>query len=108
MDMSVPAQVLIASIPLVAVVLLAILTFFYMLWDYKKNKLILERGETPVPRNLDDKIMLVGFVSFFVGIGLLSFFILTGGLSDNLLGGLIPTMAGLGIVLYYFLQGRKK
>ncbi len=102
------AQVLIASLPLVAVVLLAILTFFFILWDYRHKRLVIERGGTPVPRNLDEKLLLIGIVALFVGVGLLVFFALKTGLSDALLGGIIPTTAGLGIITYYVLVQRRK
>jgi len=102
------AQVLIASLPLVAVVLLAILSFFFILWDYKRKRLIIERGGTPVPRNIDEKLLLIGIVALFVGVGLLVFFALKTGLSDALLGGIIPTTAGLGIITYYVLVQRRK
>ena len=102
------AQILIAILPLVAIVMLAILSFFFLLWDYRKNRLIIERGGTPVPRNLDEKLLLVGIVALFVGIGLLVFFALYNGLSNSLLGGIIPTMSGLGIVTYYTFVKRPK
>ncbi len=102
------AQVLIASIPLVAVTLLAVLTFFFILWDYKRIRLIIERGGTPVPRNLDEKLLLIGIVALFVGVGLLVFFALKTGLSDSLLGGIIPTTVGLGIITYYLIMHRAK
>jgi hypothetical protein len=100
------AQVLIASIPLVALVLLSVLTFFFILWDYKRARLIIERGGTPVPRRIDEKLLLIGIVALFVGVGLLVFFALKTGLSDSLLGGIIPTMTGLGIITYYALIHR--
>lgn len=103
-------QILIACIPVVAVALLAVLTFFFVLWDYKKHRLMIERGITPKPRNIDDKLLLIGIVSLFVGIGLLVFFSLKTGLSNSLLGGIIPTACGLGIITYYILiqQVKKK
>lgn len=102
------AQILIASLPLVALVLLSVLTFFFILWDYKRSRLIIERGGTPVPRNIDEKLLLIGIVALFVGVGLLVFFALKTGLSDALLGGIIPTMAGLGIITYYVIAQRNK
>lgn len=102
------AQILIASIPLVAVVLLAVLSFFFFLWDYRRSRLIIERGGTPVPRNIDEKLLLIGIVALFVGVGLLVFFALKTGLSDSLLGGIIPTTAGMGIITYYLLVQRAK
>jgi hypothetical protein len=94
------AQVLVAAIPVVAVSLLAVLSFFVLLWDYR---LLIERGLTPKPRNIDDKLLLIGIVALFVGIGLLVFFGLKTGLSNSLLGGIIPTASGLGIITYYIL-----
>jgi drug/metabolite transporter (DMT)-like permease len=102
------AQVLIAALPLVAVVLLAILSFFFILWEYRRKRLLIERGGTPVPRNIDEKLLLIGIVALFVGVGLLIFFALKTGLSDALLGGIIPTTAGMGIITYYVLVQRRK
>ncbi len=107
-SMSQAAQVLIAALPMVAVVLLAILTFFFMLWDHQKNRIIIERGERPVPRNIDDKILLLGIVSLFVGVGLLVFFALHNGVSNALLGGIIPAMTGLGIITHYAIIHRDR
>jgi uncharacterized membrane-anchored protein len=102
------AQLLIAILPLVAVVLLAVLTFFFMLWDYRTKKVTIEKGQKPVPRYIDDKLLLIGIVSLFVGVGLLLFFLLYNGLSNSLLGGIIPVSVGLGIVTHYvIMHGRR-
>lgn len=101
MGLSQTAEVLISSLPLVAVVVLGILFFFNLLWDYKKSRLIIERGGTPPPKNIEEKILLIGIVSLFVGLGLMVFFIIYAGLSDSLLGGIIPTMVGMGIIVHY-------
>ena len=102
------AQILIAILPLVAVFLLAVLTFFFLLWDYRMKNIIIEKGQKPIPRNIDDKLLLIGVVSLFVGVGLLLFFVLYNGLSNSLLGGIIPVAAGLGIITYYvFVHGRQ-
>jgi hypothetical protein len=97
------AQVLIAAIPIVSVSVLAVLSFFVILWDYRKQRLMIERGLTPKPRNIDDKLLLIGIIALFVGVGLLVFFGLKTGLSNSLLGGIIPTASGMGIVTYYIL-----
>jgi hypothetical protein len=103
------AQILIAAIPLVAVTVLAVLSFFFILVDYRRARLIIEKGLSPVPREIDDKLLLIGIVSLFVGAGLLVFFALKTGLNDSLLGGIIPTAAGLGIITYYIvIQAIKK
>jgi hypothetical protein len=97
------SQVLIAAIPIVSVSVLAVLSFFVILWDYRKQQLMIERGLTPKPRNIDDKLLLIGIVALFVGVGLLVFFGLKTGLSNSLLGGIIPTASGMGIITYYIL-----
>jgi hypothetical protein len=97
------AQVLIAAIPIVSVSVLAVLSFFVILWDYRKQQLMIERGLNPKPRNIDDRLLLIGIVALFVGVGLLVFFSLKTGLSNSLLGGIIPTASGMGIVTYYVL-----
>ena len=97
------AQVLIAAIPIVSVSVLAVLSFFVILWDYRKQQLMIERGLNPKPRNIDDRLLLIGIVALFVGVGLLVFFGLKTGLSNSLLGGIIPTASGMGIIIYYIL-----
>jgi uncharacterized RDD family membrane protein YckC len=97
------AQVLIAAIPIVSVSVLAVLSFFVILWDYRKQQLMIERGLNPKPRNIDDRLLLIGIVALFVGVGLLVFFSLKTGLSNSLLGGIIPTASGMGIITYYIL-----
>ena len=102
------AQILIAILPLAAVVLLAVLTFFLLRWDYRLKQVIIEKGQKPVPRYIDDKLLLIGIVALFVGAGLLLFFVLHNGLSNSLLGGIVPVAAGLGIITYYVLMhGRR-
>jgi uncharacterized membrane protein len=98
------AQILIAILPLVAVVLLAVLTFFVLLWDYRTKQVTIEKGQQPVPRNIDDKLLLIGIVSLFVGVGLTLFFVLYNGISNSLLGGIIPVAVGLGIVTHYLIM----
>jgi hypothetical protein len=105
-SLSTAAQVLIAALPLVAVIVLGVLSYFFILWDYKKTRLIIERNGTPRPRDIDDKLLLLGVVALFVGLGLLLFFALYSGVSNSLLGGIIPTMTGLGIIIHYMLVRR--
>ena len=102
------AQVLIAAIPIVSVSVLAVLSFFVVLWDYRKQQQMIERGLTPKPKNIDDRLLLIGIVALFVGVGLLVFFGLKTGLSNSLLGGIIPIASGMGIITYYILMYRLK
>ncbi|MBN1411868.1 MAG: hypothetical protein JW969_13550, partial [Spirochaetales bacterium] len=94
--MAEPAQVLIAILPLVSVVMLSILAFFFMFWDHKKRILIIQKGDTPTPFNIDEKLLLLGIVALFTGLGLVVFSALYSGLSQSLLGGIIPASVGGG------------
>ena len=102
------AQVIISILPLVAVVVCSVLLFFYLLWEHKRTRLIIEKGNKPAPRRIDEKILLIGIVSLFVGAGLFLFFLLYNGLHESLLGGIIPTTAGLGIITYYGIIQRQR
>jgi hypothetical protein len=101
------AQVLIAILPLASVLVLGILTFFFMLWDHQKRILIINKGGTPVPRNINDKLLLLGIVSIFIGSGLVVFMSMYSGFSPSLLGGIVPATGGAGIVTYYFIIHRR-
>ncbi|MBA7572694.1 hypothetical protein ES708_14478 [subsurface metagenome] len=98
------AQILIAIIPLAAVVMLTGLFFFYLFWDYKKQVFIIEKGGNPPRHRIDEKLLLIGIVSLFVGIGLTIFFAVYTGFTPSLLGGIIPMVSGLGIVVYYIIR----
>jgi hypothetical protein len=101
-SLSVPAQVLIAILPLAAVILLAVLLFFTLLWEYRKKKLLIEKGKEHQAPLRYEKLFLLGIVAFFIGAGLVVFFALYSGVSSALLGGIIPAMAGLGIIIFYW------
>jgi hypothetical protein len=100
--------VIIAIVPLVSVIVLGILTFFFMMWDHQKRLLIIQKGGTPPSRKIEEKLFLLGIVSLFIGIGLTIFFIIYNGISPSLLGGIIPTTAGLGIITAYVIIYRNR
>jgi len=103
-NLAVPAQVLIAILPLVAVIMLAVLLFFTLMWEYRKKKLLIEKGQEHQTPLRYEKLFLLGIVAFFIGAGLIVFFALYSGISSALLGGIIPAMAGLGIILFYWVR----
>jgi di/tricarboxylate transporter len=106
--LSTAAQVLLAILPLLAIILLFVLVFFFLYWEYRKQKLLIERGGAPVRSRLDEKVLLIGIVSLFVGVGLTVFFVLYSGVTGSLLGGLIPATAGLGVLTYFLLTRRPR
>jgi len=108
LGLAVPAQVILSILPIVAVAFCAILLFFYLLWDFKKKKLIIEKGMEPNRTKTYENLLLIGIVAFFIGLGLLIFYALYNGLHSSLLSGIIPTSAGLGILIYYGIYTKKR
>ena len=102
------AQILISILPLVTIVVLGMLAYFYMKWEHQKRMLIIEKGGTPPPKRFNEKLLLIGILSLFIGIGLTIFFIVQTGLSNELLGGIIPLAAGLGILTYLIMVRFRK
>jgi len=102
------AQVLIALLPIVSVVIVGVLSFFYLLWEYRKIRMIIERGEKLPPSRYKESLLLVGIVALCVGLGLILYFLLKGGITDALLGGLMPAATGLGIIIFYCVAGGGK
>ena len=102
------AQVLISTLPLIAIIVFGVLTFFYLKWEHQKRMLIIEKGGELPPAKFNEKLLLIGLLSLFIGIGLTVFFIIQTGLSNALLGGIIPLTAGLGIITYIMIIRIKK
>jgi len=94
------AQILISILPLVTIAGLGVLAYFYMKWEHQKRMLIIEKGGMPPPKRFNEKLLLIGILSVFIGICLTIFFIVQAGWSYELLGGIIPLAAGLGILTY--------
>jgi hypothetical protein len=106
--MNATAQILIAILPLVSVVLVSVLLFFHLLYEYRKARVLIEKGLPVPPGRLNERLLLIGSVAFFVGLGLLLFFLLAGERGTSLLGGIMPLAAGVGIIVYYVIAGRKR
>jgi hypothetical protein len=101
------AQVLLAAIPLAALVLVGVLGFFTLLWDHQRRLTIIRQGGTPPPRDFGDKLFLIGLVSAFVGSGLVLFFWATRGMGDWVLTGIVPAAAGFAIIFHRSVMSQK-
>jgi uncharacterized membrane protein YidH (DUF202 family) len=95
------AQVVVAVIPIVGIVIGGIVVFFYLLWRHHEVKLQIQKG-TYAPRELNIKMfaLLAGLLLVCVGLMLSILFALLDGLSYTLLGGLIPTAIGIGLLVF--------
>lgn len=96
------AQIIIAVIPIVGIVMGAVVIFFYLLWHHKQ---IMKQLETGVYRRTNFSIpvfcLLAGALMTGVGIVLSLLFLCVDGLSYPLLGGLIPFSIGIGLLFVY-------
>lgn len=101
------AQVLIAIVPIVGIVMSGVVAFFYLLWGHREKKLMIERGSyQPAPLRLDIFSLLAGLLLSAVGVVLTVVFALVSPKGYTLLGGLLPLALGLGLLIFYLVRGR--
>ncbi len=98
------AQVLIAAIPLVGIVMGSVVVFFYLLWRHRQIVRLIQAGIYRKP--LFDLLLfslLAGFLLAGTGLILSLLFIFLEGLSYALLGGFIPLASGGSLIAFYFI-----
>jgi hypothetical protein len=96
------AQIIIAIIPIVGIIMGSMVVFFYLLWNYKRRALLIQAGhyERPV-FDLLSFSLLAGLLLGSVGVSLTVFFAIAQGNGYGLLGGIIPLSIGVGLLAYY-------
>jgi hypothetical protein len=96
------AQVLIAIIPIVGIVMGAAVVFFYLLWNHRRWTLLIKAGQYRRPHfDLLSFSLLTGLLLGIVGLALTVFLAMAGGVNYGLLGGIIPLSIGAGLLAYY-------
>ncbi len=103
-EVSAAAQVIISLIPIVGISFAAILIFFFMLWHHREVKLRILKGESQYePTKIDPKTLtlLIGLCLSGTGAVLSIMSFLLDGLSWSALGGLLPLVLGLMLLLFY-------
>ena len=102
---SLAAQVIVAIIPIVGIVMGSGVIFFYLLWNHKRRTLLIQAGQYNPPKfDFLSFSLLTGFLLGAVGIVLTVLLIIILGVSFGLLGGLIPLSCGAGLLAYYFVR----
>lgn len=104
------AQIIIAIIPIVGIVMGAVVIFFYLLWRHRQIVRQIEKGSYVKPVfDLYLFSILNGFLLTGTGLVLSILFLFIEGLSYTLLGGLIPFALGISLLAFYFVNrsGRK-
>ncbi|MDR2588327.1 MAG: hypothetical protein LBC67_02765 [Spirochaetales bacterium] len=105
---SAAAQVLIAIVPIVGIVMGSVVAFFYLLWNHRRKTLLIRQGIKPeAVFDLRTFSVLSGLLNLCVGCVLTVFFLLKEGLDYSLLGGLVPLSVGISLMVFYFFYGRK-
>jgi hypothetical protein len=99
------AQVIIAVIPIVGIVMGGVVVFFYLLWSYKAKRLLIERGLYEYQGiDIGSFCLLAGLVLSVVGAVMLVIFLVLDGVSYSLLGGAIPLAIGASLLSFYSIR----
>jgi len=103
------AQVLIAIIPIVGIVMGSVVVFFYLLWNHRRRTLLINAGHYNRPVfDLLTFSLLAGLLLSTVGITLTVFLAMVAGPTYGLLGGIIPLAMGIGLLAFYGIKRREK
>ncbi|PIE97411.1 MAG: hypothetical protein CR988_08015 [Treponema sp.] len=110
MNSPVPAaQILIAILPIVAVVLGTVLVFFVFLWKHNEIMCQIKTGiYRPVHFNIKAFSLLVGILLTSVGLVLSIVFLTIEGTGYVLLGGFIPLSLGIGMLIFFAIINRNE
>ena len=96
------AQVIISIIPIVGISIGGIVVFFYILWHHHEVKLRIKTGTYTVNSfDLKTFSLLAGLLLTTIGFILTVLFIVMEGFSYVLLGGLIPFVIGVSLLIFY-------
>ncbi|UTC66092.1 MULTISPECIES: hypothetical protein [unclassified Treponema] len=103
------AQIIIAVVPIVGIVMAGVLIFFYLFW---RNKQIICQIQTktyvPIKFNLSGFCLISGILLFMIGSVLTALFAIMDGMSYVLLGGLVPLSCGTGLLVYYAVSSKSE
>ena len=87
------AQVITSIIPIVGIVIGGVVIFFYLLWRHTQIKLLI---------SLFTGILLTG-----IGVVLTVLIACVAGATYSLLGGLIPLVIGISLIVFYIVYSKK-
>jgi hypothetical protein len=103
------AQVLIAIIPIVGIVMGSAVIFFFLLWNHRQKTLLIKAGQYKKQEfNLYSFSLLCGLLLCTVGTALTILLSIIEGASYGLLGGIIPMSMGAGLTAHYMIKRREK
>ncbi|HOP64440.1 MAG TPA: hypothetical protein PK358_15335 [Spirochaetota bacterium] len=98
---STAAQVIVSIIPIVGIVMGCTVIFFYLLWNYRLKKEMIQKGiYSRTPFDMETFSLLAGLILFILGLILVFFFLVKDGFSYGVLSGLIPAAIGFSLLIY--------
>jgi hypothetical protein len=98
------AQIIIALIPIVGIVMGAVVVFFYLLWNHRRKTLLISTGQWKEKEfDLLTFSLLGGLLLGAVGLCLTVFLAIVGG-GYGLLGGIIPLSSGIALLAFFFIR----
>ncbi|MDR1429005.1 MAG: hypothetical protein LBI85_01835 [Spirochaetaceae bacterium] len=99
---SMAAQIIIALIPIVGIVMGSVVVFFYLLWNHRRKVLLIKAGQYSRPDfDLLSFSLLSGLLLVCVGTTISVFLAAFRGLDLALLGGIIPLAIGAALIAFY-------
>ncbi len=103
------AQIIISIIPIVGIVMVSVLVFFFLLWRHKQIICQIKANTyNPKEFHLLNFCLLAGILLFVVGLILSILFAVIDGFSFVLLGGLVPFGCGISLILFFLLSLKMK
>ncbi len=103
------AQVIVSIIPIIGIVIGGVVVFFYFMWRHKQINLLIQTGNyKPVRFDLRIFSLLAGLLLAGTGFVLTILFAILEGISYSLLGGLVPCILGICLIVFYKLYPKSK
>ena len=99
---STAAQIIISIVPIVGIAIGGVVLFFFILWRHHEIKLQIKTG-TFVPSKINYKAvsLLAGLLLTGTGVMLSIVFAVLDGFTYSMLGGLIPAVIGICLLVFY-------
>ena len=99
---STAAQIIISIVPIVGIAIGGVVLFFFILWRHHEIKLQIKTGTfDPSKINYKAFSLLAGLLLTGTGVMLSLVFAVLDGFTYSMLGGLIPTVIGICLLVFY-------
>ncbi len=96
------AQVIVSIIPIVGIVIGGVVIFFYLFWRNSQISLLIKSNKyEPLQFKISLFALLTGILLTGIGLILAVFFSIIDGFSYRLLGGAIPFIVGVCLIVFY-------